>query len=53
MQREKIDIIFFAISNISAKDRKEILAICQETGVKLRILPGIQDLINEKILCRA
>lgn len=47
-KERKIDIIFFAISNISAKDRKEILAICQETGVKLRILPGIQDLINEK-----
>lgn len=43
-----VDIIFFAISNISAKDRKEILAICQETGVKLRILPGIQDLIDNK-----
>lgn len=43
-----VDIIFFAISNISAKDRKEILAICQETGIKLRILPGIQDLIDNK-----
>ena len=47
-KEKRVDIIFFAISNISAKDRKEILAICQETGVKLRILPGIQDLINEK-----
>ena len=44
----KVDMIFFAISNISAKDRKEILGICQQTGIKLRILPGIQDLINEK-----
>lgn len=47
-KEKRVDIIFFAISNISAKDRKEILAICQETGIKLRILPGIQDLINEK-----
>lgn len=47
-KERKVDIIFFAISSISAKDRKEILAICQETGIKLRILPGIQDLINEK-----
>lgn len=47
-KEKNVDIIFFAISNISAKDRKEILAICQETGIKLRILPGIQDLINEK-----
>ena len=47
-KEKKIDIIFFAISNISAKDRRDILSICQETGIKLRILPGIQDIINEK-----
>ena len=47
-KEKKVDIIFFVISNISAKDKKEILSICQETGVKLRILPGIQDFIDEK-----
>ncbi len=47
-KERKVDIIFFVISNISAKDKKEILSICQETGVKLRILPGIQDFIDEK-----
>lgn len=47
-KEENVDIIFFAISNISAKSRKEVLAICQETGLKLKILPGIQDLIEEK-----
>lgn len=47
-KERKIDIIFFAISNIPNKDRKEILQICQETGVKLRILPGIQDFITDK-----
>lgn len=47
-EEENVDIIFFAISNISAKDRKDILAICQETGLKLKILPGIQDLIEDK-----
>ena len=47
-KEENVDIIFFAISNISAKSRKEILSICQETGLKLKILPGIQDLIEDK-----
>ena len=47
-KEEDVDMIFFAISNISAKDRKDILNICQETGLKLRILPGIQDLIDDK-----
>ncbi len=43
-----VDIIFFSISNISAQDKKEILNICQETGVKLRVLPGTADLIKNK-----
>lgn len=47
-KERKIDIIFFAISNIDTKRKKEILSICQETGVKLRILPGIQDFIMDK-----
>ena len=47
-KERNIDIIFFAISNISNKDRKDIIAICQEAGVKVRILPGIQDFINDK-----
>lgn len=47
-KEKRVDIIFFAISSISAKDRKDILTICQETGIKLRILPGMQDLINDK-----
>lgn len=47
-KEKRIDIIFFAISNIDNKARKDILNICQETGVKLRILPGIQDFITEK-----
>ena len=46
----KIDIIFFTISNISSKDRKEILEICQETQTKVRILPGTADLIENKNL---
>ncbi len=47
-KEKNIDIIFFTISNISMQERKKILAICQETGVKLRILPGLQDIITEK-----
>ena len=31
-----------------AKDKKEILNICQETGAKLRVLPGTADIIKNK-----
>ena len=43
-----VEAIFFTISNIYNKDRKEILKICQETGCKVRILPGTKDLIKSK-----
>ena len=43
-----VDVIFFSISAISNKDKKEILTICQETGAKLRILPSTADIIKNK-----
>jgi len=47
-KEKKVDTIFFSIANISAKDKKEILSICQETGIKLRVLPGTADIIRNK-----
>ena len=49
-QEYKVDVIFFTISNISNKGRKEILEICQQTQAKVRILPGTTDLIKNKNL---
>ena len=49
-KEQKVDLIFFAISNISAENRKQILEICQNTGAKVRILPGTADLIKNKTL---
>ena len=45
-----VDTIFFAITNIDNKNKKEILNICQETGAKIRILPSIEDIIRNKTL---
>ncbi len=47
-KENKVDVIFFSIANIANQDKKEILQICQETGAKLRILPGTADLIKNK-----
>ena len=47
-KENNVEIIFFTISNISNKDRKKILEICQETGCKVRILPGTKELIKDK-----
>ena len=47
-KENNVELILFAISNINSKDRKEMLNICQETGCKVRILPGTKDLIKSK-----
>lgn len=47
-QENDVEGIFFTISNISNEDKKKILEICQETGCKVRILPGTADLIKNK-----
>ena len=49
-KENKVDIIFFSISKIEKKDRKEIIEICQNTGAKVRILPSTEDLIRNKPL---
>ena len=48
----KVDVIFFSISNIDNKNKKEILNICQETGVKIRVLPSVADIIKNKSLLK-
>ena len=49
-EENNVELILFTISNISNKDRKEILNICQETGCKVRVLPGTEDLIKNRNL---
>ena len=45
-----VDEIFFAITKIDKKQKKEILKICQETCKKIRILPSIDDIIKNKTM---
>ena len=45
----RIEEIIFAIPAAPTKDRKEILNICQETGCRLKILPGIFQLANGEV----
>ena len=49
-KEKNVQMIFFSITNISSKNRKEILDICQHTGAKIRILPSTEDLIRNKNL---
>lgn len=49
-KEHQVEGILFTISNIKNQERKEILKICQETGCKVRILPGTAELIKDKRL---
>ncbi len=46
VRREGITQIIFAIPTASASARKEILNLCNATGVRTRMLPGIYQLVN-------
>lgn len=48
VKENDIDIIFFAINKIDAISRRKILEICQETGVKTRVLPTTEEVINKQ-----
>ncbi len=48
VKENEVDIIFFAINKIDAISRRKILEICQETGVKTRVLPTTEEVINKQ-----
>ena len=49
VERYQIDDIYIAMPSASAKDRKEIIEICRDTGCRLKILPGIYQLLNGEV----
>ena len=46
----KVDFIFFSIARIDNENKKHILNICQQTNAKVRILPGMKEIIKNKKL---
>ena len=48
-ERESIDEIIIAIPTLGPAKRKEVVSICKETKCKLRILPGVYELIDGKV----
>lgn len=48
---EKYDItdIIIAIPTLARKEQKQIIEYCKETGCRLKILPGMYQLINEEV----
>ena len=46
-EKYDIDLIFFSIVNIDNKNKKEILDICRKTDAKIKVLPGLRELITQ------
>lgn len=44
-----IEEIIIAIPTLSEEERRNLLDICQETSCKIKILPGIYQMVNEEI----
>ena len=53
VEKYKINKIFMAIPSASAKDKKEILNICKESGCELKNLPGMYQFVNGEITVNA
>ena len=49
VDKYSVNRIYIALPSASAKERKEIIRLCQKTGVKdIRTLPGTYQLLNSK-----
>ena len=48
VKEQRIDLILIAIANLSAYDKRNIVKICNETKVKVKIIPSITAFIDSK-----
>lgn len=46
VEKYNINQIYYAIPSASASQRRDILNICRETDCEIKVLPGIQQIVN-------
>lgn len=46
VKEQEIDLILIAIPSLDNKNKAEIIDICKETNCKLKIIPGMYEIIN-------
>lgn len=49
VQKYDIQEIIIAMPSVPAMVKKDIIAICNETGCKVKILPGIYQIVNNEV----
>ncbi len=45
----RIDVIVFAILSLSAEERRSILARCEDTPARIKIVPGLPELLTGRL----
>ncbi|MDK0806850.1 nucleoside-diphosphate sugar epimerase/dehydratase [Clostridium perfringens] len=48
-EEKNIDLILIAMPSVDGKVKKEIIEICQNTRAKIKIIPGMYELIGGKV----
>ncbi|NLK52733.1 MAG: polysaccharide biosynthesis protein, partial [Syntrophomonadaceae bacterium] len=49
VRKERIENIIIAMPSVSGKTVREILEICRQTPAKLKILPGVYEIIDDRV----
>lgn len=49
VKKYEVDEIYIALPSVSINQRRELMNICNDTGCKIKILPGIYQLMNGKV----
>ncbi|MGL5575939.1 MAG: polysaccharide biosynthesis protein [Sarcina sp.] len=49
VEKENIDMILIAIATLDSKNKKEIIEICNKTKKKVKIIPGMNEVIGGNI----
>ena len=47
VKEKNVNIIYLAIDNITQRSRKNIIEICQTTGVRTRVLPSTEEMMKK------
>ena len=49
VKKYEVDEIYIALPSVSINQRRELMNICNNTGCKIKILPGIYQLMNGEV----
>lgn len=49
VKEKNIDTILIAMPSVGGKDKKDIIEVCRDTKKKVKIIPGMYELIDEKV----